>query len=407
MLAVKQNQLSSIVNKDQPTAQWIAATRRRFQVEREVDRALTYKLEKRAGPAYRRLPLQTWVKGVTSLIAANLEQPFEITDARWLAGGASKLQMAFNLTWNRPGVGNETTRMVLRNDLAEALHATSRLREFQIVTALRGVIPVPPVFWVDNTADHLPYPGIVYGFMSGVTKPSNAKSGVTGLGTYLPEDVRKRLAPQFVEHLARLHTFDCRQSDLSAFDVPEPGKQNAEWAVNWWDRVWEEDAEEEVPLVALASSWLHKHAPSVEQLSVVHGDFRTGNYLFNEQDYRITAWLDWELARIGDRHQDLAWSTSHAFGTLADDGKSLLVSGLMPESEFIESYEKASGLKVDRKSLTYYQVFNAYSMVAMTLGTSYRVARNGKSHQDILLAWLLGVGYMLLDEMRDLIEKGV
>jgi len=78
----------------------------------------------------------------------------------------------------------------------------------------------------------------------------------------------------------------------------------------------------------------------------------------------------------------------------------------MPENEFVESYEKASGMKVDRKSLHYYQVFNAYSMVAMTLATSYRVARNGKSHQDILLAWLLGVGYMLLDEMRDLIDKG-
>jgi len=43
----------------------------------------------------------------------------------------------------------------------------------------------------------------------------------------------------------------------------------------------------------------------------------------------------------------------------------------------------------------------------MTLGTSYRVALNGKSHQDILLSWLLGVGYMLMDEMRDLIEQGV
>lgn len=395
-----------LVNKDQPSPEWIAATRRRFQVEREVDRALTYKLEKRAGPPYSKLPLETLIAGVTRLIAANLKEPFEITDAKWLAGGASKLQMAFNLTWNRPGVGNETTRMVLRSDLAEALHATSRLREFQIVSALRGAIPVPPVFWVDNLGEHLPYPGIVYGFMSGVTKPSNARSGITGLGTYMPEDVRKKLAPQFIKHLARLHTFDFRKAQLSAYDIPQPGKQNAEWAVNWWDRVWEEDADEEVPLVALASSWLHKHAPAVEHLSIVHGDFRTGNYLFNEQDHRITAWLDWELARVGDRHQDLAWSTSRAFGTYADDGKTFLVSGLMPENEFIEAYSQASGLTVDRKALNYYQVFNAYSMVAMTLGTSYRVARNGKSHQDILLAWLLGVGYMLLDEMRDLIEKG-
>ena len=46
-------------------------------------------------------------------------------------------------------------------------------------------------------------------------------------------------------------------------------------------------------------------------------------------------------------------------------------------------------------------------MIGMTLGTSYRVARNGKSHQDILLTWLLGVGYMLLDEVRVLIEKEI
>ncbi len=396
-----------IIDKDKPSPEWIAATRKRFETEREVDRALTRKMEKRAGPGYTKLPLEALVTGVNSLIGSQLKEPFEITDAHWLAGGASKLQMGFNLSWNRPGVGQEKTRMVLRTDLAESLHATSRLREFQLVKALKGVIPVPPVFWVDNEGEHLPYPGLVYGFATGVTKPTNVKSGVSGLGTHMPEDLRKKLAPQFVEHMAKLHTFDFRKADLSAFDIPKVGTQNAEWAVNWWDRVWEEDSDEDVPMMSLASSWLHKYAPSVERLSIVHGDFRTGNYLFTEHDARITTWLDWELGRIGDRHQDLAWSTSHAFSVPSEDGKTLLVSGLMGESEFLEAYEKASGLKVDRKSLHWYQVFNAYSMIGMTLATSYRVAHNGKSHQDILLAWLLGVGYMLLDEMRGLIEKGI
>lgn len=395
-----------IVDKDKPSPELIAAMRKRFIVEREVDRAMTYKMERRSGPGYTKLPLETLVKGVTSLIGSQLKEPFEISNAHWLAGGASKLQMGFDITWNRPGVGRETTKMVLRTDLAESLHATSRLREFEVVNALKGHMPVPDAYWVDVLGEHLPYPGIVYGFASGVTKPSTAKSGVSGLGTWMPEDVRKALSPQFVRDMARLHTFDFRNAKLSSFDIPKTGTENAHWAVSWWDRVWAEDAEEEVPLMALASSWLHKHAPAVEQLSIVHGDFRTGNYLFNEADLKITTWLDWELARIGDRHQDLAWSTSHAFSTMTEDGKTVLISGLMPENEFIERYEQASGLRVDRKALHYYQVFNAYSMIAMTLGTSYRVAKNGKSHQDILLAWLLGVGYMLLDEVRALIEKG-
>jgi aminoglycoside phosphotransferase (APT) family kinase protein len=398
--------MTTQIDKNRPSPQWMAQMRKRYVVEREVDRALTVKLEKRAGPPYTRLPLEALVKGVASLIGTQLKTPFEIMDAKWLAGGASKLQMGFTLQWERPGRGREATRMVLRTDLAESLHATSRLREYQMVNALRSHLPVPPAFWVDVHGEHLPYPGIVYGFVAGVTKPSTAKSGVSGLGTWMPEDVRQRLSPQFVRDLAKLHTFDFAKAELPAFDIPEIGDQNAHWAVNWWDRVWEEDAQEEVPIVALASSWLHKHAPKVEELSVVHGDFRTGNYLFDEASCQITTWLDWELCRIGDRHQDLAWSTSHAFSTLAEDGRTVLISGLMPENEFIEAYERASGLKVDRKSLHWHQVFNAYSMVAMTLGTSYRVARNGKSHQDILLAWLLGVGYMLLDEIRTLIERG-
>lgn len=391
-----------MIDKNKPSPEFIAQMRKRFVVEREVDRALTTKLEKRSGAPYSKLPLEALVKGVTALIAAHEKTPFEIRDAKWLAGGASKLQMGF--TFQKQG--GEPTRMVLRTDLAESLHATSRLREYQMVNALKGHLPVPPAYWVDATGEHLPYPGLVYGFVSGVTKPSTAKSGVSGLGTWMPEDVRKQLSPQFVRDLAKLHTFDFSKAQLPAFDIPKTGNENAHWAVNWWDRVWAEDAEEEVPLVALTSAWLHKHAPKVEKLSVVHGDFRTGNYLFEEASGQITTWLDWELCRIGDRHQDLAWSTSHAFSTMAEDGKTVLISGLMPENEFIERYEQASGLRVDRKSLHWYQVFNAYSMVAMTLGTSYRVARNGKSHQDILLQWLLGVGYMLLDEIRTLIEKG-
>ena len=72
-------------NKDRPSPEWITAIRRRYQVEQEIDRALTYKLEKRSTPPYSKLSLETLVKGVQSLIGANLKQPFEITDAKWLA----------------------------------------------------------------------------------------------------------------------------------------------------------------------------------------------------------------------------------------------------------------------------------------------------------------------------------
>jgi len=393
-------------DKDSPSPEWISSLRARFVTEREVDNALTRKLENRSGPGYQPVPLDELVDGVSALIRSNGDSSFEIADAYWLPGGASKLQMAFTVRWNQSDATSEPSRMVLRTETAESLHTTSRRREFELLSALNGVIPVPTAYWVDHDATHLPYPGLVTEFADGVSKPTDTQSGVSGLGTRLPPALREKLAPQFVERLARLHTFDFRAENLRTFDIPDAGRQNAIWAINWWDRVWEEDADEDVPLVALASAWLRKNAPAVDQLSVVHGDYRTGNYLFTEHDSRINAWLDWELARIGDRHQDLAWSTSNAFATYDENGRNLLVSGLLTEEEFFEAYERASGLSVDQKSVHYYKVFNAYAMVVMTLATSYRVARNGKSHQDVLLSWLLGVGYMLMDDMRRLIENG-
>jgi aminoglycoside phosphotransferase (APT) family kinase protein len=91
---------------------------------------------------------------------------------------------------------------------------------------------------------------------------------------------------------------------------------------------------------------------------------------------------------------------------MAEDGKTFLTCGLMPEAEFLASYERASGLKVDRKSVHWYKVYNAYMMATLSLATGYRVADGGKTHQDVLVAWLIGIGPMLLDEMRSLIEEG-
>lgn len=392
------------IDKNRPSPQWIAQLRQRYPTEREIDRVLTRRLQRRAGPGYAPLPLEQLVDGVRALIRARHEGAFEILEPRWLSGGASKLQMAFVLDWRRPGVGHERTRMVLRMEPAESIVETSRLREFQLILAVRDTVPVPPVFWCDEQGEFLPYPALVYGFAEGVTKPSAATGNVTGLGTRLPAVLRERLAPQFVDHLARIHTLDYTRADLSAFDVPAAGTQAAEWMVNWWERVWEEDCEEDAPLMRLAAAWLRRHMPALSQPTIVHADYRLGNFLFTEHDSRISAWLDWELGRIGDPHQDIAWTTSPAFGSYDEHGR-FLVCGLMSEDAFTEGYERASGRRIDARAVHWYKVMNAYSMVTLTLGTGYRIARNGKTHQDVLVTWLMGISYMLMDDLRDLIEK--
>ena len=393
------------IDKDRPSPQWIASLRRRYPTEMEIDRILTRRLGRRAGPGYSPVALDVLVQGVDALIRSQHAGKFEISDARWLSGGASKLQMSFTLDWDRPGAGRERTRMVLRMEPAESIVETSRLREFQLIRAVQSVVPVPPVFWCDAHGEFLPYPALIYGFASGVTKPTQATSGVSGVGTRMPDEVRRKLIPQFVDHLARIHAFDYRSADLSAFDVPEAGTQCALWGINWWERVWEEDNEEDAPLMRLASAWLRRNLPRLDQPTLVHADYRVGNFLFTEPDMKVSAWLDWELGRIGDPHQDLAWTASKAFCSRDDDGTPL-ICGLMPEAEFFDRYEQASGRRIDRRTLHWYKVYNAYMIAVLTLGTGFRIAHNGKTHQDILVAWLSGIGAMLMDDMRSLIEQG-
>lgn len=393
-------------DKNRPSAAWIRELRARYPTEAEIDRVLTRKMERRGGPGYSPLPLETLVAGVESLLRAEQIGPFKLGEARWLIGGSSKLQMAFTLEWTRPGTGPERTPLVLRIQPPESIVETSRLREFQLLRAFDGVVPVPKPYWCDAQAEHLPYPALIYGFVEGVTKPADGVAGASGSGMRLPPAWRSRLAPQFIGHLAAIHRHDYRTADLSAFQVPAPGTQAAEWGLNWWGRVWEEDGDEEVPLLRLASTWMRRNLPDLRQPVVVHHDYRTGNFLLTEHDGRITALLDWELGRLGDRHQDLAWITSRAFAALAEDGKTRLVCSMLPEAQFLEAYEQAAGVSVDRKTLHWYQIYSNYWLAVLIIGTGYRIARNGKTHQDVMVAWLIGIGYTVLDEIRELMERG-
>lgn len=393
------------LDKDRPTPEAIRELSTRFPCETEIDRMLTRKLDQRAGPGYVTQSLEGLVAGSASLIRAHIGDDFAIREARWLTGGASKLQMAFTLDWTPAGDTRQHSAMVLRMQPAESLVESSRRREFEVLAAMQGVVPVPPVYWVDADADHLPYPAIIYGFMPGVTKPRDATSQATGMGTRLAPHWRDSLGPQFVSAIARVHRAPLATLTLPSFDVPPPGTASIDLALNHWERVWEEDADEDIPLMRLAAAWLRRHMPACPRPVLLHGDYRMGNFLFTEHDARITAILDWEMARIGDPHFDIAWVVNPAYGIYAEDGKTLLVGGLVPESEFLARYEQESGVRIDAATLHYYKIYCGWLQGVIALGTAWRIAHNGKTHQDVLMAWILGIGPKLLAELRSLLAQ--
>lgn len=393
--------------RDAPTREFIESLRRRYPIEPEIDRLLIRKMERRSGPSYSMASLATLSDALVALLRDTLDSKFEVSDACWLAGGASKLQMRFTLRWNEPLVGTTTSDLVVRMEPSESINASSRLREFELLRALHETVPVPKVYWVDADAKWFPEPALIYAYAHGVAKPTTIASGsVTGIGTNFGPRLRKLLAPQFVDHLARIHTFDHEHSSLDSFSrSPIGSPESAQLQINRTLRVWEEDRGEEFSLMDVAANWLARNVPLLDRASVIHGDYRAGNFLFDEASGQITAVLDWERAYIGDRHRDLAWSTARVIGHMAEDGKTYLICGLMPIEEFHDRYQQSSGLKIDPVKLQFYEVLNRYQQVTTVLGTAYRVVRLSKSHQNIVVARLQTAAYLLAEELRSALQE--
>lgn len=390
--------------RQSPDDALIARLRQRYPTEAEIDRVLTRKMRARGAAPYAPVGLPQMLECLRRFLSQRLDQPFSVHAARWMTGGSSKLQMAFELDWHGPDgrAGQQRTPMVLRMSPAESIVETSRRREFQIIRALAGRIAVPRCYWEDEMAEVFPHPALIFGFVDGVAKPaSDTSQQVTGLGINYGVALRPAVTQAFMRDLACFHTADVHAVALDAFEIPRIGSDDGiRKQLNMWQRIWDEDRGEAEPLMQLASDWLDEHAPPLDHISVVHGDCRSGNFLISPDDGRITAWLDWELAVLGDRHQDLTWATSLAYSHMAEDGRTLLVNGMLPLAEFYAAYERASGLSVDPRRVSYYRVYNAWVAAIVCCGTAYRVARGGKSHQDVVLTWLNGIGGMLMEQLR-------
>ncbi|MFT4564582.1 MAG: aminoglycoside phosphotransferase (APT) family kinase protein [Gammaproteobacteria bacterium] len=324
-----------------------------------------------------------------------------VDDLRRLAGGASKEQFVFTLNAD----GQPPKRCVLRLEPVEGVAITSRQRELEAIRAVSDVVPVPEVLWIDPDGDALGRPALITEFVQGVTKPSDTRSNITGFGTVMSESLREQLVVSFFDHLRAIHAIDIRSPDLKSFQIPDADPQQAaRWQINWWTTVWHNDALQGIPVLGLAERWMRENLPKTAGLVLIHGDYRTGNYLFNEETAAITAILDWEFTHIGDYHEDLAWISLRPWSHT--ENGILLASSLFPYEELAPRYRAVSGREVDARTLHFYQVFCLYKCTVICLGSGLRAAHEAHNHQDALMSWLTPAGYVFMNELIDVIEQG-
>jgi len=392
--------MQAVDDRQLPSESWIQDIRNKFRVERTIDECLTRKLYNRR-KSYDPPRLSEIEQGLRAFLCTQLgKEEFAFSGFRRLPGGASKQNYYFEMEWDSEG-RSQRKEFLLRLDPGEAIVETHRMREFQLIKAVEGAIPVPRACWVDPEGLWLGRPFLICEFVRGLTQPESG-AGMSGVACDYGHELRNKLGAQFIQIAATLHTLDWSVKDLSTLDVPKAGTTEAvEWNLAWWERVWEEDTLEDHPLVVEAHKWLTRNMPIVDKVSLVHGDLRTGNFIYDPATGKIEAFLDWELGHLGDFHEDLSWVLLGLF-VLEDSGRPL-VCALMPREEFLDRYEKLTGFKINREKLHYYEVFNNFKLGIITMASNARVAYGRRTHLDTLMNLVGCHGYACFAELAGLL----
>jgi len=306
-----------------------------------------------------------------------------------IPGGASRETWAFDASWTDAEGRRVERSFIARRDPTGSLLESNNDLEFELYSALAGSgIPVPRVHWIERDGTSLERPFFIMERLPGETD-----ARVLATSPDLAA-LRPVIARQKAEILARLHGFDI--DAVPSLERPPSAAASAPHEVARWEQTMRQEMLEPQPVLEIAFSWLKRHLPAPPaRLALVHGDYRSGNFLYDSSG--ITGVLDWEMAHAGDPVEDLGWLVIKSWRWARDDR----VGGLCPRDEFVKMYEDAGGAKVDPAALKFWEVFsNVKFAIIFITGTKSVV--QGKT-ADLLLALTAFINPGLEVELLDLI----
>jgi aminoglycoside phosphotransferase (APT) family kinase protein len=105
------------------------------------------------------------------------------------------------------------------------------------------------------------------------------------------------------------------------------------------------------PALEWGLRWLELNARPARETTLVHQDFRTGNYLVDE--HGLTAILDWEFCAWGDPMSDIGWFCAKCWRFGATEREA---GGIAARAPFYRGYEAASGRRIDAAAVHYWEV---------------------------------------------------
>ncbi len=171
------------------------------------------------------------------------------------------------------------------------------------------------------------------------------------------EAIRPKLAYECGKILAKIHAIDLKKTGLDQrlATIP-PG----EFLEQTWERYRLLDTPQ--PMIDYTARWLHDNLPDSYSMSLVHNDFRNGNFMIDPE--KIVAVLDWEVAHIGDPMRDLGWLCTNSWRF----NGALPVGGFGQYDDLFRGYSEESGNEVDPHHVKFWEVFGSFWWAVGCLG---------------------------------------
>lgn len=321
-------------------------------------------------------------------LARRLNAPVSITRFTALIGGACQDNYAVDLY-----VGDDPTpgEYVLRTDKGRALALSlSREAEYHVIeSAYRAGVKTPKPFLLEPSPEVLGHPFYLMARIAGTAIARKVLSD-PGLAS-----VRAKLSVELAEQLARIHTIT-PEHDGPPLPVP---KQSPVQSALEQARASLDGLSEPLPALELGLRWLQANAPPKSRVTLVHGDYRTGNFMVTPDG--LSGVLDWEFAHYGDPLEDVAWIgiRDWRFGRLEQP-----VGGFAYREPFYRAYEAASGREVNAAYVHYWEVFGNFNWAG---GAAQQAERHlSGADRSIELASIGRRVPEMAYEMLRLIERG-
>jgi aminoglycoside phosphotransferase (APT) family kinase protein len=273
------------------------------------------------------------------------------------------------------------SRFVLRRPprppLAPSAHDV--VREARVLGALDGLVPVPKVLAVCTSDAVIGAPFYLMEMVDGHVINDTLPPGVDPA----------RISDSLIEVLVNIHRLDWREAGLQ--DIGRPTGY-LERQLERFRTLWEHNRTQELPVVESVARWLVAYMPDSPSATLVHGDYRLGNAMFDPQ--RVVAVLDWEMATIGDPLADLGylcalWSDRDDPGPAAFEPSPVTrQDGFPTRAELVDRYERRSGRSA--AAIRWYETFALWKAAVFMEG-NYKRAREGMTDDPYLASFGDGV----------------